>query len=236
MSDRVFGHWQIDESVHPMDDSLSIFAGTPAIEGKNEYGGTPTLLIRYVEGKIEILVNWAYSFYCDDNKCRVKWRARPLEPVIETWNTSTNHEATFSPNPQSLYETMKKADLRFIIQNLHESIMAVFSYDGIEEVFKKIDSIQLKESQDKIKSAQDKVNYSNTSPIAWADPLRNTIDSFDSHIVVASELTFEIELFNNLTVTLANEPNNDRLKAEYFSLYTKIVSKYNDHISTHKTV
>lgn len=239
------GSWQIQESIHPMDDSVSISAVLPATEGKSDLDGPYLLVIRFQEKQLEIYVRWQESFIeiSMSNEVNIEHRIPPNKPNIEKWHLSDDGGATFSSDPKELYEKMKTGE-RFIIRK-DKKEMAVFDLTGIDEVNKRIENAildisqeeskqQLKEQKEREKKEIDqqyieaRKNAYNGDPVPWYVPMQEIIDGFDYEIIVKADLVFDIELFKKLSIKVLSNPLDKSISMEYFNLYTSLVEKYNE--------
>ena len=97
--------WQIERETDPILDTMNITASLRASgEKKSFFADTKFLVLRCRESEVNLYVVWG-SFgalgvsILDEGGQDVTWRFDKDKPTTEAWGRSTNHNATFAPDP-----------------------------------------------------------------------------------------------------------------------------------------
>lgn len=106
------GVWHIHFDRSQIDDSESVFLSVPSMDIlTTRYGDEtrPVLILRCLENETDVIINWdRFSFYSDG--AEVTARIDKKKAGTRTWNTSTDNEALFHPQPIAFIKSMLNAE------------------------------------------------------------------------------------------------------------------------------
>jgi len=137
-----YGNWRKSERTSEMDDFKNVYFSVRADEDipRSHGMGTvrPTLLIRCMENRTTIYVNWGRyittgGVYINH---QVRYRIDDRDPVQANWSISTNFESTgeWRGRGISLLRSMKGAT-RFLVETTpygENSVLASFDVTGFD--------------------------------------------------------------------------------------------------------
>jgi type VI secretion system protein VasI len=92
------GKWRLRTDVSPIDDSKSYILSLDANEELKVgfKSVTPTLIVRYKEGDLELFINYG-NLFIGTNTTQVTTRIDKAEAANAEWAISTDHKAIFAP-------------------------------------------------------------------------------------------------------------------------------------------
>lgn len=104
------GKWQTQTDISPIDDSKTLIMTLTANEELKvgHKSVTPTLILRYKEGIIELFISYGDVFIGTDSTV-VTTRVDKQEAITQPWGISTNHSAVFEKSSSKLTTTMNGA-------------------------------------------------------------------------------------------------------------------------------
>lgn len=128
-------NWVLFKKVDPFTDEavLDFILKSDDKVGARFGNEWATLHIRISEGGIDIYVNW--NQFVTTESAEVKYRVDKKVPQVGNWSMSTNYEATFSSNPEELFEDLLSAE-NFIISVVphgENPVVARFDIKGLEK-------------------------------------------------------------------------------------------------------
>lgn len=106
--------WQIERETDPILDTMNITASLRAGgEKKSLFADSKFLVLRCRESELDLYVIWgsfgALGFSMrDQGGQEVTWRFDKEEPTTEPWERSTNHNATFAPDPSGFADRIAR--------------------------------------------------------------------------------------------------------------------------------
>jgi len=134
------GKWVRHVSIDPFDDTRTILLSLEADSGESTWGDPVRLNVRLKQGELEVFINWhEYLGGGFDNSGHlVAFRLGFDDPLVSTWNYSTDHDTTFyrrygGPNVCGFILQLAQAD-RFVAETtpyMEDPITAVFDVRGL---------------------------------------------------------------------------------------------------------
>ena len=104
-------NWRVSSSVSAFDDSTTYLASCNARDGIYGYDGTPTLMIRFLEGKTSIYITYPRFFYIGNRTIPVTIRFGHHAPNTVSCGISTDYEAVFLPfSFREFWNAIEKVD------------------------------------------------------------------------------------------------------------------------------
>ncbi len=133
--------WQVREDVSDFADTISIYATVSSSRLHYDRFGRSQdvfLMVRCQENKTDLIINW--SEYLGLEQTQVRTRIDEKPPVARPWSISTNHQATFAPNPIARLREMK-GSRRFLAETVpygENPVTAEFDVSGIDDVIARV--------------------------------------------------------------------------------------------------
>jgi type VI secretion system protein VasI len=129
------GHWELKNSINPMDDSSTVTLRLKATTGESARGKSIWLYIRCQSNKTDLFVQWGDYLGSD---VFVTSRVGKQKSVTNEWNISTNSKSAFVPNPIPFIKNMMKSN-KFVAQVTpynENPVTATFYTTKLETVIK----------------------------------------------------------------------------------------------------
>ena len=143
MSSQESTKWTFDKEIDPLTDKQRYFFILTADSGANEYGTSPTLVIRSDGEDLELYINWKTYLGndTDDYKYEGKYittRVDADQPATSLWDNSTDSKASFCPW-NSVADLVKRMGdgAKFVVRCTPydaNPITAVFDIHGLKSV------------------------------------------------------------------------------------------------------
>jgi type VI secretion system protein VasI len=129
------GDWSVNVTKNPLNDTTTIIAMSVASSGSTQMGGKPSLMVRCLDGVIEVFVNWK-TFMGSQGGQEVVTRVGDTPAVTSMWGRSTDNRATFHPNSAAFLRAAERQQ-RVVVRSepYNESpVTAVFDTAGLHDV------------------------------------------------------------------------------------------------------
>lgn len=127
------GEWRTSTDTDPLTDKSVHFAMLTASEGQGRYGDKIVLVVRCKSGRTDAFVNW--QTFLGSDSILVTSRIEKEKAVSSSWSLSTDHKASFMPNPPATLKKFEGASTYVVnLTPYSESpITAIFELQGANE-------------------------------------------------------------------------------------------------------
>ncbi|MBC7003706.1 hypothetical protein BIZ37_14170 [Photobacterium sp. BZF1] len=124
------GHWNVSETVNPIDDSKTVTLVLDASSGKSRWKDKIYFVARCQSNKTDVYIGW--NDYLG-SEASVLTRIGSNKAVTSKWYLSTDSQATFHKKPISFLKSMEEANkLVAQITPYNESpVTAIFDTTGL---------------------------------------------------------------------------------------------------------
>jgi hypothetical protein len=102
----VYGNWSVKIDTNPIDDSKTVTARIKAQSADTSRGEVPTLALRCMSNKTEIIIGW--NNFLGTEYQYVTTRIGSKDAVREPWSLSTDKASTFHTEPIAFIRSMLK--------------------------------------------------------------------------------------------------------------------------------
>jgi type VI secretion system protein VasI len=132
------GAWRTSTDMDPLTDKSVHFAIIDATEARGRFGDRISMVVRCKNEEIEAYINW--NTFLGTDEITVTHRVDKSPATTATWSISTDHKASFMPEPQSTLERFLGAASYVVnLTPYSESpITAIFNIAGAEQAFRDI--------------------------------------------------------------------------------------------------
>lgn len=132
------GAWRTSTDVDPLTDKSVHFAIIDATQGRGRFGDRISLVVRCKNQETEAYIDW--QTFLGTDSITVTDRVDKSTAATTTWSISTDHKASFMPEPRTTLERFLGATSYVVnLTPYGESpITALFNIAGAEQAFRNI--------------------------------------------------------------------------------------------------